>query len=201
LCNPNNPTGELVRRADALTLLHDISSKGGMLFLDEAFIDLSNPDESLGDVVEPALFVARSLTKSFAIPGLRFGYGFGDEDLVERMETLRLPWTVNAVAEAYALQAFKVYGELARSRRLIAEEREYLTRGLSEMALRCSPSEANYLLVNLPVRASMLQERLLAKGILVRDCTSFGLPDAIRVAVRTHEENSRLLEAIRECLS
>ncbi len=200
LCNPNNPTGELMPRDAVLERLHAVSEGGSRLFLDEAFIELADPAESLVDVPDPALFIARSLTKSFAVPGLRLGYGFGDPTLVERMETIRLPWTVNACAEAFAIGAFAVYGELARSRARIAAERSRLVSRLDALGLPHHPSSTNFVLVRLPLPAADLSARLLERGILVRDCTSFGLSRSIRIAVRTPEENDRLMEALAACL-
>ncbi len=70
LCNPNNPTGRLTPREDVLRHLHSVKESGGILFCDEAFIELSDPDESVTDVCDPGLFVVRSLTKCFAVPGI-----------------------------------------------------------------------------------------------------------------------------------
>ena len=77
----------------------------GILFCDEAFISLADPRESIADIRDPHLFVLHSLTKSFAVPGLRIGFGFGDRELVEKIETARSPWCVNAYAEAFAMEA------------------------------------------------------------------------------------------------
>ena len=200
LCNPNNPDGALVPHDRAMALLEECGAKGRYLFLDEAFIELSDPAASLSAVRHPDLFVCRSLTKAFAVPGLRFGYGFADPDLVERMEVLRLPWTVNAVAEQFAMAAFPRFGALEESRRRIREEREWMEERIRGCGLTCSPSSANYLLLHLPLPAPELAARLLTHGILVRDCTSFGLPRSIRVAVRTREENRKLAEALAACV-
>ena len=91
---------------DMLARARVASSHGGILFADEAFIELADPSETLIDQHKGSFFVLRSLTKSFAVPGIRFGYGFGDPDLVAKIETARPPWSVNAYAEAFALQAF-----------------------------------------------------------------------------------------------
>ena len=200
LCNPNNPDGVLVPRDRTMGLLEECGAKGGYLFLDEAFIELSDPAASLADLRHPALFVCRSLTKAFAVPGLRFGYGFGDPELVERMEVLRLPWTVNVVAEQFAMAAIPRLAALEESRRRIREERQWLEERIRSCGLTCSPSQANYLLLHLPLPAPELASRLLTHGILVRDCTSFGLPCSIRVAVRNREENRRLAEALAQCV-
>jgi threonine-phosphate decarboxylase len=200
VCNPNNPTGAL-RSADELRgIMRQVASRSAMLFLDEAFIELSDPGQSLVTERDPALFILRSLTKSFAVPGLRFGYGFGDPDLIARMEVLRPPWSVNTFAEEFAILAFRNYPSLGESRRKIRLEREWLEKGLRGLGIPALPSSANFLLINLDRPASDLAARLLMKGILVRDCASFGLPDSIRIAVRRREENEQLIEALTACL-
>jgi threonine-phosphate decarboxylase len=200
LCNPNNPTGTLYTRPEVLQLLAETAEQETCLFLDEAFIELSDPRQSLVDVSHENLFVLRSLTKSFTVPGIRFGYGFGTPELIERVETVRLPWTVNAFAESFAIEAFRHYGDLERSRERIARERMWLSRHLDNLGLTCEPPSANYILIEVPMEAEVLVGRLFSRGILVRDCRSFGLPRHIRVAVRTHEENRQLIEALEACL-
>jgi len=200
LCNPNNPDGALTAREAVLAVV-DTLKPGQRLFVDEAFIELADPAASVSDVRDPALFVSRSITKSFAVPGLRFGFGFGDPDLVAEIEARRLPWTVNAYAESFALAALDRYADLAESRRFIAIERAWLAGRLRDLGLSPLPSSANYLLVPLPCPAAGLTERLLlSHDVLVRDCTSFGLPGMIRVAVRRRDENTRLVEALAACL-
>lgn len=200
VCNPNNPTGTLRNRSKMKACIDAAASCDGILFADEAFIELADPSESLAGEHDPSLFVLRSLTKSFAVPGLRFGYGFGDPDLVERIETARPPWCVNAYAEAYALEAFRHLDALEQSREYIRNERDFLYLALREIGLWCHPSTANYLLVDCPRAAQEICRDLEAHDILVRDCTSFGLPTSIRIAVRTREENAQLVEALSACL-
>jgi len=200
LCNPNNPTGKLHTRQEVLRLLAEAAGQCTYLFLDEAFIELADPRQSLADVSHENLFLLRSLTKSFAVPGIRFGYAFGMPELIEKVETVRLPWTVNAFAEAFAIEAFRHYDRLVASRERIAREREWLFSSLNSLGLLCVPPSANYILVEVPLEAEVLVERLLSRGILVRNCRSFGLPRHIRVAVRTREENEQLIEALEACL-
>jgi threonine-phosphate decarboxylase len=199
-CNPNNPTGELYTRAEMLARSRVASSHGGILFADEAFIELADPSCSLANETYESLFVLRSLTKSFAVPGIRFGYGFGDPELVAKIETARPPWSVNAYAEAFALEAFSHLNELESSRAYIVKEREDIRKKIQEIGLQCHPSSVNYLLVDCGRDAGLLCTQLEAHNILVRDCASFGLPSFIRVAVRTHEENTLLVEALAACV-
>ncbi|MDD2473339.1 MAG: histidinol-phosphate transaminase [Methanoculleus sp.] len=200
LCNPNNPTGTLYSRPEVLQLLDETAGQGARLFLDEAFIELADPRQSFVGVSHENLFVLRSLTKSFAVPGIRFGYGFGTPELIERVETARLPWTVNAFAESFAIEAFRHYDRLDESRARVARERGWLSDRLDSLGLTYEPPSANYILIEAPMEVSVLTGRLLSRGILVRDCHSFGLPRHIRVAVRTREENMQLVEALEACL-
>ena len=147
LCNPNNPTGTLLPRNEILARLARVNQHGGLLFCDEAFIGLADPKESLTDVRDPGLFVLHSLTKTFSVPGLRIGFGFGDPDLVEKIETARSPWCVNAYAEAFAMEALLHLDDLAASRAAIATERDRLASGITDLGLICRPSSVNYILV------------------------------------------------------
>jgi threonine-phosphate decarboxylase len=200
ICNPNNPTGVLISRSDLLQELAKVKQQGGMLFCDEAFIGLSDPLQSISDIHDPALFVLHSLTKSFSVPGLRIGFGFGDPSLIEKIETARSPWCVNAYAEAFAMEALRHLDDLAASRSAIVSERERQVLALRKLGLACQPSSANYLLVDCGRDVSELCSALASKNILVRNCTSFGLPSCIRIAVRSPDENAQLIEALASCV-
>jgi threonine-phosphate decarboxylase len=200
VCNPNNPTGVLRPREELQQELDRVRRNNGILFCDEAFIHLADPRQSLSDIRDENLFVLHSLTKSFSVPGLRIGFGFGDPDLVEKIETARSPWCVNAYAEAFALQALLHMDDLAVSRDAIASERNRLISGIRDLGLTCRPSSVNYLLVEYGKDVGSLCADLTHRHILVRDCTSFGLPTCIRIAVRTADENSRILEALASCV-
>jgi len=201
LCNPNNPTGVLLTRDEVLQRLFTAEEGERILFVDEAFIDLSDPAQSVIDHRSAFLFVLRSLTKAYAVPGLRFGYGIGDPTLVQAMEAVRPPWTVNAFAEQYALEALANRHQLVASRDVITTEREWLGAQFDALGISYAPSSVNYLLLDTgAVPAGEVKERLIKESILVRDCTSFGLPFSIRVAVRSHKENARLVEVLGRCM-
>ncbi len=199
-CNPNNPTGSLVPKNTVLEKIHGHEEAGTQLFIDEAFIDLADPAESVADIRSEHAFVLRSLTKAFSVPGIRFGWGVGCSDLVAAIEAIRPPWSVNAYAESYAHIALDNIHQLEASRKRIAEERLFLAGELEMRGLSVCPSVVNFLLFRTPVSALDLKNRLLSQGILVRDCASFGLPEYVRIAVRTHDENRVLLEALDTCL-
>ncbi|HJJ99592.1 MAG TPA: histidinol-phosphate transaminase [Methanocorpusculum sp.] len=200
ICNPNNPTGILLSREAMLAALDWCTKAGTRLFVDEAFMDLSCPEDSITDVLSEDLFVMRSLTKSFAVPGIRFGFGFGSPDLIERIETARTPWTINAFAEYYTKFAFAHYHELRNAAERIATEREWYYVHLDDLGLSYERSSVNYILIHLNRSATAFTRAMIDQGVLVRDCTSFGLPECIRVSVETREKNVRVLEAIAACL-
>ncbi len=200
ICNPNNPTGILQDKKSLMQKLSEMNMHDGMLFCDEAFIAISDPKESLADVSDPNLFVLHSLTKSFSVPGIRFGFGFGAPDLIEKIEIYRPPWSVNAFAEAFAMQALIHMDDLEVSRERIREEREWLSHEITALGFYCHPSSVNFILVECNRDVTKFCECISEHLILVRDCTSFGLPTCIRVAVRTHDENLLLIEAITACM-
>jgi len=199
-CNPNNPDGGLLQRGDLIQMLDIAKRQKGLLFVDEAFAGLADRNESLASHRDPSLFILHSLTKSFAVPGLRIGFGFGDADLIEKIETSRSPWCVNAYAEAFAMEALLHIEDLAVSREKIRIERSKLVSGLADIGMICRPSCTNFILVETGHDVSALCEDLARKNVLVRDCTSFGLPTCIRVAVMTRDENRQLLEALASCV-
>ncbi len=203
LCNPNNPTGRLLPREliiEALTLCKQTNAR---LFVDECFLELASGGESLKGVLAeyPGLFLLRAFTKSYGMAGLRLGYCLcADKALLGRMAALTPPWDVSAPAQAAGAAALGEGDFLRRAVALIDRERPRLKAALEALGLWVCPSDVNYLLFRGP--ESLLGD-LRKKGIALRDCANFpGLgPGWYRMAVRTEEENDRLLAAMKECLS
>lgn len=200
ICNPNNPTGKIIPKGKISGIAEECAEKGIMLYVDEAFMDLADRDESISDCNYENVIVSRSLTKSFSIPGLRIGYGIGEASVIKKIETIRLPWTVNALAESFAISAIRNYDKMEDSRKKIRIERDYLCKELNKLNLEYCPPSANFILFKTGMLSSELTAKLLEKGFFVRDCTSFGLPYCTRIAVRKREENEGLVEALRKCL-
>lgn len=206
LGNPNNPTGNLLveNRKDIRRIPAD------RIVVDEAFMDFM-PDEQEHTLISEAarskkVIVLRTLTKIFALPGLRAGYLIAHRDIVRALKEYQMPWSVNGLAQAAGEQCLSEEVFIRRSKQLIAKERAFLYARLSRIqGLRPYSSAVNFLLVEIEDRrltSACLQERLLYKGILIRDCANFrGLgKQFIRVAVRARKENLRLAQAIKECV-
>ena len=201
LTNPNNPTGRCIEREVLVTWLEDARKHGTTVVLDECFIDLTLREGSnclLGTY--PNLVLVKALTKSFALAGLRVGYAMcSDERFAERLRAAGQPWAVSVPAQLAGEACLCDEGYLERSRRLVDAQRTRLVGALRSHGLRVVPGEANYLLFKGPVD---LGKRLLAAGILIRSCANFrGLDDSwYRIAVRSPEENDRLMEALGEVM-
>lgn len=206
LCNPNSPTGRAVDREDVLRLARAAGRRGIWTVVDEAFVDYCEDRSVLPRVQEaPRLLVLRSLTKFHALPGLRVGYLAARPSLLKRLARRQPPWSVNGPAQAAALAALDDRAHGARSLALTLRERDRFARGLAGIrGLTVFPSEANFLLVELPARttATGVAASLRREGILIRDCSAMpGLNDrTIRLAVRSGSQHRHLLALLRAAL-
>jgi len=207
LGHPNNPTGRLVPRH----VLEEIGDSGSQMILDEAFMDFV-PDEKERSWIRQAaesghVAVIRSMTKFYAIPGIRLGFLVAHPDRIRRLEGKKTPWSVNFLAQLIGEAVLDEHEYAARTRAWLLEERPFLFRKLEELGLAPVPGDANFLLVFLPKEsgwtAACLQQAMARKGILLRDASTFrGLDEScFRIAIRRREENLRLLAALKECLA
>jgi len=211
VCNPNNPTGDLLPQETLTELARRCSKNKTFLFVDETFIELSDPEQSIADIAakKDFIFVLRSLTKCFAIPGIRIGYGVGPAQLIELFNRTRLSWNVNTFADVigtYLLQAPEASKYLDRSRKLIKTEREWLTNQLSNITgVLPLQSDANFILLDISgtdFSSGELTQRMLYHGILIRDCNSFKPlgRNYVRVAVRKRRENEKLVAVLKRVI-
>lgn len=195
LCNPNNPTGDALPRDVVLRIASRAGESGATLIVDEAFADFA-PGISVADAVGEGLYVARSFTKFFAVPGLRLGALLCPDP--EKVRALQPSWSVNAVAAAAGAVAARDLAFIRESVSEVERLRRQLSDALGQLpGLRVFPGTANFLLARGP---EGIVERLARRGVLVRGCEPFeGLgPGYFRVAVRGPEENRKLLAALRE---
>ncbi len=200
LCNPNNPTGGLLSRREVLEMAGAANDAKCYLVLDEAFIDFRPEDSVLTDVKEnPYLIVLRSMTKFYALTGLRIGYGVFHEDIIEKVKAFKEPWTVNNLAQKAAVTALEDSQYENETHRLMAQEKTYMEKSFVETGIKYYPSAANYYLLKVRDAKSKVL-KLRQKGLLVRDCSNFkGLESTyIRVAVKSHEQNEKLIREMKK---
>ena len=206
ICNPNNPTGQVINRSALCGLAEVVGRQEGWLIVDEAFIDYSLA-QSVVSILRayPRLVVLRSLTKFYAIPGLRIGYLVGASKVVDQLKDCQPSWSVNSLAQEVGLAVLGDEVYATKSRTFMKRERFRVMRGLRALSgVRVYLSAANFLLIELPVStcAGEVTDRLAAEGLLVRDCSTVpGLTARmIRVAIRTEKENRRLIAALGACV-
>jgi len=195
LCNPNNPTGTFVAPD---SIAHWAATCPRTLFIvDEAYLTFTASAPSALPLRPPNMLVLRSLTKAYALAGLRLGYAIGSPDILEALRRAQPPWSVNALAQAAGIAALQDTAHLTHCLTRIAQAKRDFVADLCALGLTPVPSTTHFFLARVGNGASCRQA-LLQRGLLVRDCASFGLSEYIRVATRRPEENARLLTALKE---
>ncbi|MBU2568201.1 MAG: threonine-phosphate decarboxylase CobD [Elusimicrobia bacterium] len=210
ICNPNNPTGSILNKDELLYILKACRMHGVFLCIDEVFIDFA--DDIKGAAVpdsvrtEKNVLLVRSMTKLFAIPGLRLGYLVSGRETIDRINDCRPPWSVNTLAQSVASELLKDKEFVQRSRECVRREKDFLTGCLKNIkGIEPFPSQANFILCKLKagrMNSRRLSEKLARKGILIRDCSDFrGLNEKfIRLAVKGRKENQMLVGAMKKAL-
>ena len=199
LCNPNNPTGVYMDRDD-VERIHRAVGGDALLVLDDAYVSLADWQWDSTPLLRNAnIAILRSMTKDHALAGVRLGYMVAGPNIVETVRLLQPAWSVNSVAQTVGIAALNDEAHVAVARKTISEAKEYLRGALATLGVPVTVSAANFVLAQ--VRdAPRVRSALLRRGIAVRDCTSFGLPEHIRIAVRRPEECTRLIGSLREVL-
>ena len=204
ICNPGNPTGTLIPKSDIEGVIRLCEQSGTFLVLDEAFIDFCE-EQSAKDLIRACRrgVLLRSMTKFFAIPGLRLGYAIGAPETIDAISAMQDPWSVNTAAQVAGIASLSDSDYGLRTRKYVTDERERLAAELAGLSfLQVFPSRANYLLAEIlnGMSAGELRSRLMEKGLLIRDCSNFQGLDCrfFRVAVKLRAENDLLLSALRE---
>jgi threonine-phosphate decarboxylase len=204
-CNPNNPTGQLIPKADKLEIVQYARQHGVRLVVDEAFMDFIDSESIIKDAVESShLICLRTFSQLFGMPGLRIGYAVSDEKSIAAMREGQEPWPVSIPAELAAIAVLGHWSYISKTRRLIDKERSRLISALRILpGVETFPGAANFILLKLTsVDVQTVIGKLGERGMLVRDCSSVpGLDRSyIRIAVRTGPENKRLIKTFRELL-
>ena len=211
ICNPHSPSGTLYSKEAVLELLDFCHKKDIIFSVDENYIEFADKgqDTTLAGLVKEYenLFVIRSVTKFYGMPGIRLGYGMAARNLIDKLETVRLPWSINGLAGVATLAAFNDTEFIQNTKQTIAKERAQLTKKLNEIeGLHVYPSVTNFVLVkilNRKITSTKLKDLLAKEHILIRDCCTFvGLDDSyFRVTVRSAEDNQKLVETLKQILS
>jgi cobyric acid synthase CobQ len=201
---PNNPTGLLNNPVALRTLV--LKHPSTLFAIDEAFFDFVEGVESLIGNRPPNVIVLRSFTKFYAIPGLRLGFAIAEPNFIQKIKRIMPLWSVNGLAQAVGEHAVQDQEYALRTRALVRQQREFLLKEMDSIpGLTVFTGQANFLLVRLDrqdVNGPGLARQMLSSGIAIRVCDNFDGLDRrfFRVAVRSEDENLKLLHSLRKAL-
>ena len=213
ICNPNNPTGKFLKLAQTEEILKECNKYDTKLFIDEAFIEFlaDGMKESIINTEENKknLFVTRAFTKFFAIPGLRLGYGmYFDKELEQKISEKKEPWSVNNIAELAGLTVLDDTEYIEKTLKWITKEKIYMYEKLNEISgIKVYETEVNFITGKIDeklflegLNVTILREKMLEQGILIRDASNFKFLDErfFRLAIKDRASNDRVIEAMKE---
>ena len=193
LCSPNNPTGVII--SPDVVAAWARAYPRTLFIVDEAYLAFATGLQSTLTIGAGNVLALRSMTKEYALAGLRLGYAVSHEEVIAALARVRPPWNVNSLAQAAGVAALADEEHVHRSLALLAAAREELVAGLQNLGLELVPSAVHFFLVRVGDGAAF-RRKLLRRKVQVRDCASFGLPAYVRIAARRPEENARLLEEV-----
>ncbi len=195
ICNPNNPTGQYLSQQEVERVLE--ASPQSLVILDEAYSAFTEGSWSSTEFVHRGNVVSvRSMTKDYALAGLRLGYAVASKKIICDLRKVCPPWNVNVVAQKAGVIALRDSSYLEQCELKIRQAKQFLLNELGQIGFTVLPSKTNFFLVKVG-NGRKFRACLLRHGIMVRDCASFGLPEYIRIAPRTMAECQKLVATIR----
>ncbi|MBI2160046.1 MAG: histidinol-phosphate transaminase [Candidatus Rokubacteria bacterium] len=196
ICSPHNPAATIVRLTPLVAFLDALGADPPLVVLDEAYRDfVDEPDYPDGVALlrrYPRLLVLQTFSKIAGLAGLRVGYAVASGETIGWLNRVREPYNVNRLGQVAALAALEDRDHWEKTRRVVLEERAFLSAGLRARGYAFPPSQANFLLVKVP-DAPALREKLLRAGIVVRDGAGVGFPGHLRISVGLRATNEKLL--------
>src|ERR1700722_17119053 len=201
LANPNNPTGTIFSKHEFDEFYRHVPERV-LIILDEAYFEYAKDTPRYPDSMHyryDNVITLRTFSKIYGLAGVRIGYGFAHERLIENLLKVKLPFEPSTLAQAAGIGALADREFLHKSLELNARGLRFLTTSLREIGLTVVPSEANFLMIVLPSpeHAARLTDDLLQQGIIIRPLAGFGLPNCVRISTGTSEDNQRCVEAIQ----
>lgn len=210
LCNPNNPTGHLLKKEGLLDLLKACQKNKTYLLIDEVFMEFVQAEEKYSLLKEAAkqkyLLVLRSLTKFFSLPGLRVGYLVADKEVLEKIKLFQPTWSVNTLAQGIISNRLFDGNFIKRTKAYVRKEKEFLFNRLQQIqGIEPFYPLANFIFCKITherFNAYALSKCLIKSGILIRNCSNFQGLDSrfFRIAVRKRKENTYLIGCLKKIL-
>ncbi|MCI1695172.1 histidinol-phosphate transaminase [Aneurinibacillus aneurinilyticus] len=204
VCNPNNPTGTIVGKAELQSFIQQVPDHI-LLIIDEAYFEYVTDDDYLdcASIIAsyPNVIVLRTFSKIYGLAALRIGYGIMHPAFVQELIKVKEPFNTNRMAQAAALASLDDENFVQECRAQNDEGRRYIEQETAKLGLDCFPSQGNFVMIKLSCSGEEVFQALLHKGIIVRPGEALGLARTIRVSVGTAEENELFIQALREVMS
>lgn len=201
--NPDNPAGTYVTATEVNAFLKSLP-KDILVFFDEAYYEFVSakdyPDTISLLKQHKNIIVTRTFSKMYGLAGLRIGYGVSTPEVCSYLNRVREPFNINSLAQSAALACLNDKNYYKRIAQLIQKEKIFLNKNLAKLGLDYKKSATNFILVDAKKDSTQISNRLLKKGIIIRDMNSWGLKNFIRITVGTRKENIKLLKALKEVL-
>lgn len=202
IANPDNPTGTYVNKKELTSFMRGLP-EDLIVYFDEAYYELVEKRDfqnGLKYLNSHNVIVARTFSKAYGLSGLRIGYGVSRPQIINYLNRVREPFNVNSLAQAAALAALDDQAHLVRTRRCLRQGKDYLYKNLKKINLSYVESVTNFILVKVGPGAYGIFQKLLRKGIIVRNMRAWGMDNFIRVTVGTMPENRRFIKALKEVI-
>ena len=200
ICSPNNPTGNLIKKEDILTLVKTLNL---MVVIDEAYIDFTDAESWLNEVEKHKnLIVTQTLSKAYGMAGLRLGICYANEVVIEFLKKIKMPYNVNILTQVNAIKYLENENHIQNKIQEILTNKKILLKELSKISLvrKIYPSDTNFLLVKVD-DANKRYQQLVDNGIVVRNRTNESLcENCLRITVGTKEENEQLIDVLNQLI-
>ena len=207
ICNPNNPTGNLTNKDIILKISRKAIKTNTIVVIDESFLDFvkDNKNYTAIDLLEDYnnIFIIKSMTKFFAIPGIRIGYGISkNKDIIKKIDDISVPWNINVMAERAAIVALDEKEYIDDTIEYIEDEKNFLFHELSKIEqIKVFKPEVNFIMFKTKEFID-LKEKMLSENIIIRSCGNYkGLDrNYYRIAVRTRVENEKFISTLKNII-
>ena len=202
LCNPNNPTGLAIESDELYSFIGKVPNEV-LILMDEAYCEFASPERFPDSVAilkkgQKNLLITRTFSKVYGLAGFRVGYGLGDPEIIELMHRIKLPFNISLVSQNAALGALEDRKFLETTLENTKTGKAFIYSTLDELGLQYTVSSTNFIFIDTGLDSDLVTEKLMRRGVIVRNAKNFGTPTHIRITVGTKRQNEKLVEALRE---
>ncbi|MDR2866681.1 MAG: histidinol-phosphate aminotransferase family protein [Methanomassiliicoccaceae archaeon] len=211
ICNPNNPTGRIEPKEKILDIVEQCADRNILVFLDETLLELVPSHRKVSCAAEvnryDNLLVIGSLTKSFAIPGIRIGFGFASEGIINAMDKVRMTWNVGHIEQQVASSLIKDHmGHVTKAAEMMSSEAKQMHRELNDIGFKIGMTDSFFFfnsLNDIGMSVPEFKSKMLLEKIMIRDCGSFGseFKSYVRFCVKDRERNEMFMEAVKKVIN